>query len=165
MKAWERLDDRQKAVVTVGGGIALAVLFAIGVVEPTLEKRAELQDRVVQTQAEADWVERQADVIQKATANEDGEGLESNPPASPAEVLTRVETTVADVGIEDGFREARPSNGAVEVRFEGVEYAALVNWLERFDGGVAMAGERMRLQRGEAAGHVDATVEFREPET
>ena len=151
---WEGLASRERRIVGATGGLlVLAILFLL-VLEPALDRRADLRSQLQQLVNEHAWMEAHAPAV-GAHAAVPGPSPAARPGGSPLGVVD-VSARAARLG--PALRRVRPLETGVEVELEGASWAALMRWLGDIESRHGLRIDSLSIDRGTESGRVNAQV-------
>lgn len=153
MKArWNALSSRERALVSIGGAVLLAVALWIGVWEPLDRHRDALAEQAAARQALADWL---AGLEQRLPAERPTRDAATLGGRSP---LAVVDQSARTAGLAAALQRIEPgSPGEVRVTLERAEFPAMMQWLDRLVDERPFQVVSLRADRVES-GRVDARV-------
>lgn len=139
--------------------LALPLGLAFGVIEPLSERRLAAEQRLIDAQAQRDWLRaRQGDLATLPA-----------PGTAPPRTVTQA-SPVGLGGIEarltaEGLRQhvvalAAPSRGDVVIQLESVGFAEVMQWVASVEADAGYALGALRLRRAAEPGAVDVELQL-----
>ncbi|WP_116368649.1 type II secretion system protein GspM [Parahaliea mediterranea] len=151
MNQWfARFNAREQLSLLALAVVLLVYLAYMLLYRPLDERRDDMQARNAATAVSLQRVD--AMVSEILALREGGEGNRQR-----RNLTTLVNQTTAAVGLAVSRLQPN-SRGDIQVRFEGVEYAALAGWLYEVEFGQALLVRELSMTQSGGAGRVDATV-------
>ena len=151
---WEGLAARERRIVAAAGGVLLLAILFLFVLEPALERRADLRVQLQQLVNEHAWMEAQAPAV-RARAAAPGATPAARPGSSPLGV---VDVSARAAGLGPALRRVRPLETGVEAELEGAAYTALLRWLGTLESRHGLRVESLSVDRGAEPGRVNAQL-------
>jgi general secretion pathway protein M len=151
---WDGLAARERGIVAIAGGVLLLALLFLFVLEPALERRADLRAQLQQLVNEHAWMEAQAPAV-RARAATPGAAQVTRPGSSPLGV---VDVSARAAGLGPALRRVRPLERGVEAELEGAAYTALLRWLGTLETRHGLRVESLSIDRGSEPGRVNAQL-------
>ena len=129
MKDWYlALSERERLILSFGGGAALVLLAWALVWAPVMDDLGRLRQRVAAQEADLAWLQDAAVEARRLQAQA-AAGPTRNRGTS---LLTLVEQTTRAAGINEQVNRVDPQGpGRVQVRLSGVPFDDVVRWLGR----------------------------------
>ncbi|GAB3287066.1 type II secretion system protein GspM [Parahaliea aestuarii] len=151
MNQWfARFSAREQLSLLV---MAIALLLYLAFMllwKPLDARRDDMQARNAATAASLQRVDTMVSEILALREGGDGAPQRRN-------LTSLVNQTTAAAGLAVSRLQPN-SRGEIQVRFEGVEYAALAGWLYEVEFGQALLVRELSLTQSGSAGRIDATV-------
>jgi general secretion pathway protein M len=151
---WEGLAARERRIIMVAGGALLLAALFLFVLEPALERRADLRAQLQELVNEHAWMEAQAPAV-RARAAAPGVAEAARPGSSPLGV---VDVSARAAGLGPALRRVRPLESGVEAELEGAAYATLLRWLGTLENRHGLRVESLSLDRGPEPGRVNSQL-------
>jgi general secretion pathway protein M len=150
---WRGLVHREKVLVVLGGGVLLAALYYLLVLEPLDQRVTRLEKSLRAEQETAAWLEAQRPAVQ-------GQGTQAAPAADDGRSLLAVINDAATAhGIATGLKRVTPqSERNLTLGFEDVPYAGVMQWLQEMVSQRGAKIERLHMERREQPGVVTAEM-------
>ncbi|AGA35458.1 General secretion pathway M protein [Thioalkalivibrio nitratireducens DSM 14787] len=154
MKAWwDGLADRERRIVLLAALVGLLAGAFLFVLEPALERRELLADRLQQLVDEHAWMQAQAPAV-RARAQTAGP-VPTRPGGSP---LGIVDVSARSAGLGAALRRVRPLESGVEAELEGAAYPALIRWLATLESGHGLQVISLGIDPGPEPGRVNVQL-------
>jgi general secretion pathway protein M len=153
MKAWwESLATRERALISGGALVALAVLGYGLAWEPFQSSHRRLQQSVAEQRADLAWMQQAAQEIQRlssaAPLENDGRSL-----------LTLVDQTARTAGLGAALKQITPQgDDKLSARLDRVEFDQLLDWLGALERQYPVVLINLNVDRTETTGLVNARV-------
>ncbi len=153
MKAWwESLATRERALISGGALVALAVLGYGLAWEPFQSSHRRLQQSVAEQRADLAWMQQAAQEIQRlssaAPLENDGRSL-----------LTLVDQTARTAGLGAALKQITPQgDDKLSARLDRVEFDQLLDWLGALERQYPVVLINLSVDRTETTGLVNARV-------
>ncbi|MCC7199350.1 MAG: type II secretion system protein M [Gammaproteobacteria bacterium] len=142
------LPARDRRAVTIGAPIG-AVLLVAGLVVALAFSVSASRERVARKSADLAWLQSVAPRVQSLPA-----GVNAN-----EALAVVVDRTAREAGLGQALTGATPrDNGALEVRFEGAQFDAVVAWMTRLQQELGVTIGGAVIDRTEAIGVVNVTL-------
>lgn len=151
---WEGLAVRERRIVAAAGIVLLLAVVFLFVVEPALERRAQLHGQLQELVNEHAWMEAQAPAV-RAQAAAPGATAAARPGTS---ALGVVDVSARAAGLESALRRVRPLETGVEAELEGAVYTSLLRWLGVLESRHGLRVMSLSIDRGPEPGRVNAQV-------
>jgi general secretion pathway protein M len=150
---WRGLVQREKILVLLGGGVLLACLYYLLVLEPLAQRMERLEKSVRAENETLSWLEAQRAVVL-------GQGGGAAPAVDDGRSLLAIINDAASAhGIATGLKRVTPlSERNLTLGFEDVPYAGVMQWLQEM---VAQRGariERLHMERRDKPGIVSTEI-------
>ncbi|AHE99798.1 type II secretion system protein GspM [Thioalkalivibrio paradoxus] len=150
---WDGLAERERRIVLLA---ALVMLLAGGylfVLEPALERRVVVADRLQQLVDEHAWMQAQAPAVRlQAQSAVPGVTRRGGSPLGIVDVSAR------SAGLGSALRRVRPLESGVEAELEGAEYPALMRWLAALESEHALQVISLGIDPGPEPGRVNVQL-------
>ena len=150
---------RERWLLLVALLLALPLGLAFGVIEPLTERRLAAEQRLIDAQAQRDWLRTRQGELASLPA----------PGADLPQAVTQA-SPVGLGGIEarlsaEGLRQhvvalAAPSRGDVVIQLEAVDFAEVMRWVASVEAEAGYALGALSLRRTEVPGEVDAELQL-----
>lgn len=151
---WEGLAARERRIVAAAGVVLLLAAVFLFLLEPALERRAELRGQLQQLVNEQAWMEAHASAV-RARAAAPGAAVAARPGSS---ALGVVDVSARAAGLGSALRRVRPLETGVEAEFEGAAYTSLLRWLGVLESRHGLRVMSLSIDRGPEPGRVSAQV-------
>lgn len=124
MKAWwESLATRERALVSGGLAVTLAVLIYVLVWEPFQVSHRRLQQSVAEQRADLAWMRQVAQDIQRLSGT-------AQPRSDGRSLLTVVDQTARAAGLGTALKQITPQGeDKLSARLDAVEFDKLLPWI------------------------------------
>lgn len=155
---WEGLAARERRIVAFAAGIVLLAVAFLFVLEPALERRADLRAQLQQLVNEYAWMEAQAPAVAARTTS--GSTPSARTGTSPLGV---VDVSARAAGLGPALRRVRPLETGVEVELEAAPWTALLRWMGTLESRHGLRIETLSLDRGGESGNVNAQLRIELP--
>ena len=156
---WEGLATRERRIVAAAGSVLLLAILFLLVLEPALDRRADLRSQLQQLVNEHAWMEAQAPAVRARAAAPDAAPA-ARPGSSPLGV---VDVSARAAGLGPALRRVRPLETGVEAELEGASYTALLRWLGTLESRHGLRVESLSIDRGPEPGRVNAQLRIEAP--
>jgi general secretion pathway protein M len=147
---WNARNSRERRILAIAGGILLAAILYVVLIEPVLNARARLEKQLPMARAEVRLLRAQVAEIER---------LRASVPAAPQGALTsRVGVIASQLGARDAFQEisALP-DGRVRVVARTIQTRVWLDWLKRIEDSGARI-EHCRVTPLEPIGEVNVEL-------
>ena len=153
MKAWwESLAIRERALISGGALVALAVLGYGLAWEPFQSSHRRLQQSVAEQRADLAWMRQAAQEIQRLSSA-------ALPESDGRSLLTLVDQTARTAGLGAALKQITPQgDDKLSARLDRVEFDQLLDWLGALERQYLVALINLSVDRTETAGLVNARV-------
>lgn len=150
--ALARRAPRERLLLALLAFAVLPAALWLALLDPLAARRAEARAALAETRALADWVAaRRAEIAALAVPGEAG----PRPPIG----LSALEQSLIEAGLRAAVSDlANRDGGGIELRFETVNFRALMAWLGRADPGWGYDIAALRLSARDAPGLVAAEL-------
>jgi general secretion pathway protein M len=149
----ERLSERERRIVLVGGAIAL-LLIVTAIVTPLQRRVIAADQRVERKRDDLAWLRSMAPQLV---------GLQANaPPPLRESLVVLVDRTARQSGLERALVGSQPSgDGALNVRLEQTSFDALISWLSQLQERYGVRVDAADFDAAGTAGTVNASLVLR----
>jgi general secretion pathway protein M len=153
MKAWwDHLANRERALISGGIVLMLAVLGYLLVWEPFQSSHRRLQHSVAEQRADLAWMRQAAQEIQRLSGA-------SRPKSDGRSLLTLVDQTARTAGLGAALKQITPQgDDKLSARLDAVEFDRLLPWLGALEREHPIILTHLSVDRTETAGLVNARV-------
>ncbi len=153
MKAWwTSLGDRERALISGGAVMALAVLGYVLAWEPFQSSHRRLQQSVAEQRAELAWMRQAAQEIQRLSGA-------AQPRSDGRSLLTLVDQTARTAGLGAALKQITPQgDDKLSARLDAVEFDKLLPWLGVLEREHPITLINLSVDRTETPGLVNARV-------
>jgi general secretion pathway protein M len=152
-RAFARMNERERRLVTLGAAAALLLLI-IGVVMPLQRSVSVATDRIEHKRDDLGWL--------RSMAPQFGTLRLSTPQPLHESLVVLVDRTARESGIGKALVGSQPSgNGGLNVHFEQVPFDSLVTWLSQVGDRYNVRAESATLDASNSPGAVNATLVLR----
>ena len=159
MKAyWTQLNVRQQTVLAMAAVILAAAAFFLWVWEPLAESRDAKRDQVAAQRALLDWLEAVEPLTQALRQGETGAR-----DLGGRSLLGLADQTARSAGLAGALTRIEPvGEDQVRVWLDEAEFVATMRWLEQLSMDYPVRTAQLEVERGRAAGMVNARVTLSE---
>ena len=150
---WQNLTARERAMVSIAGGLAVLVLGYFMLVRPLAAYEAESQRALARAQAVYQQIDAGAAEVEAARGSTQAKGAET----------TSVRVAVAQSARETGVAISRlqpGADGALTVWVESVSSPVFYRWLEALSAAHGIAPVKVVAQKSSAGGQLRVQLEF-----
>lgn len=160
MKAWWLgRSARERQVLGAAALLAILLLGWSWVWDPLQTSLRETRSRVIAAEAAMARMQAQAEQYRRLAAQSPAAVS-----AAPGSLLVRVDGSLTEAGIGSSVLRVDPlESGSVRVQFQGVDFDALMRWLEALAARDGLRVTEFGAQRVSAA-RVDARLVLQQPE-
>ncbi len=156
---WMARSARERQVLGMAGLLALLLLGWAWVWDPLQTSLREARTRVIAAEASMAQMQAQAEQYRRLAAQSPVAAS-----AAPGSLLVRVDGSLTEAGIGSSVLRVDPlESGRVRVQFQGVDFNALMRWLEMLAARDGLRVAEFGAQRVSAA-RVDARLVLEQPE-
>lgn len=153
---WAGLAPRERVILLVGMGVLSLLVIWLLIVEPVMNKRAELRQEVMQLTADYTWMQQAAlEVRRRAGMQQDGQLAAG---AAGGSVLTLIEVSASAAGIKASMERVQPEDEGARLWFDAVAFDALVRWLAELEERQGLLVSQLAVDAGAEPGMVSARV-------
>ncbi len=154
MKVWFlALSRREQIFVTALGGVLVAALFILLLVQPLYAGATQRAESVERKQQDLAWM-LQAAVRLKNQGDQTAVGA-----CTGQSLVVIVANTARDAGLDRSLRRNQPAgDNSIRVRFESADAAALIGWLGRLQNSCGIFIESATMDRTATRGVVNAAL-------
>jgi general secretion pathway protein M len=151
MRAWfERLSDRERRIVTLGG-IGAAILLILAIVLPLNRNITQAKQRVATKQGDLAFIQNAVPTLASA-----GPGANM---ASADNLVVLVDSSARESGLGKSLSSSSPGpDKSLRVRFERVAFDGLVAWLARLSQNHGVRVDTAEIESAGEAGLVNAAL-------
>lgn len=154
MTWWARLNSRQQRVLAAAGVLLLAAALFLWVWEPLAESRDLERERVATQRALLDWLEAVDPAARALRQGQAGTG-----DLGGRSLLGLADHTARAAGLAGALTRIEPvAENQVRVWLDEAEFTATMRWLETLSIQHPVQAAQLEVQRGRAAGMVNARV-------
>ncbi len=153
MKAWwDRLEHRERALISGSAMIAMIVLGYVLVWEPFQTSHRRLQQSVAEQRADLAWMRQAAQEIQRLSGA-------ARPKSDGRSLLTLIDQTARTAGIGVALKQMTPQgDDRLSARLDAVEFNKLLPWLGVLEREYPITLINLSVDRTETPGLVNARV-------
>ncbi|MDQ5910865.1 MAG: ral secretion pathway protein [Pseudomonadota bacterium] len=153
MKAWwESLATRERALVSGGLAVTLAVLIYVLVWEPFQVSHRRLQQSVAEQRADLAWMQQAAQDIQRLSGT-------ARPRSDGRSLLTVVDQTARAAGLGAALKQITPQGeDKLSARLDAVEFDKLLPWIGTLEREHPIVLINLSVDRTEISGLVNARL-------
>lgn len=154
---WQQLSTRDQRVLLIGGAVALVLLYLLAVRLPAGEAVARLERQVQSQQALVSWMQQAAHEIRALQG--EGDGGDGSSGSGDQAVFAVAEENVQAAELSEFVRRVEPArDGGARLVFEKVSFDTLMGWLTALRNDHGLVATRLRVDRGDATGRVNARL-------
>ena len=153
---WHGLAWREQRLLLAATGVMLVAVLFLGLIEPMLKQRADLQEQLQRLVDEAAWLEAHAALVQ-AQAGQGGLTGSARPQGS-ASALAVVDASARRAGLGSALRRVRPDDQAVEAELEAAAYGSVMRWLAALETEHGLRIVSLSLDPAEESGRVNVLL-------
>lgn len=156
---WLRLSPRERQMVALGVGVALALLGYFMVWQPSQQRLRSLRANVTELRNDLVWM--------KAAASEVNRLRQIHPrtaaqPAPAQSLLTLVDGAARGAGLDSALKRLEPKGeNMLTLRFEQASFDGIVQWLATLAGQYGVSVADATVERTAQTGRIDAQLVLR----
>jgi len=149
---WESLAIRERALVSGGLAVTLAVLIYVLVWEPFQVSHRRLQQNVAEQRADLAWMRQAAQDIQRLSGT-------ARPRSDGRSLLTVVDQTARAAGLGTALKQITPQGeDKLSARLDAVEFDKLLLWIGTLEREHPIILIHLSVDRTEIPGLVNARL-------
>ncbi len=153
---WAGLAPRERIILLAGMGVLGLLIIWLLIVEPVINKRADLRQEVMQLTTDHTWMQQAALEVRRRA------GMQSNGQASAGiaggSVLTLIEVSANASGLKESMERVQPEGEGARLWFDAVAFDALVRWLAELEQRQGLMVSQLSVDAGAEPGVVSARV-------
>ncbi|HET9679007.1 MAG TPA: type II secretion system protein M [Gammaproteobacteria bacterium] len=153
------LDTRERWLVGAGGALLFITLLYILAIEPFVQSKSSLADKVANREADLAWMQQTLPRIQNLRGNAQTLGT------LQGSLLAAVDASAKKNGLGNAIRTIQQDNNgrAVRIRLEAASFDAIVRWLNSLRSTYGVTVESISIDQGDAPGTVNASLTLQQP--
>lgn len=153
---WAGLAQRERIILIAGLVVLGLLVIWLLIIEPVVNKRADLRREVMQLSADHTWMQQAALEVRRRA------GMQSAGQAGAAvaggSVLTLIEVSANAANLNEAIERVQPEGDGARLWFEAVPFDGLVRWLAELEQRQGLLVSQLAVDAGTEPGMVSARV-------
>ena len=153
---WAGLAQRERIILIAGMVVLGLLVIWLLIIEPVVNKRADLRREVMQLSADHTWMQQAALEVRRRA------GMQSAGQAGAAvaggSVLTLIEVSANAANLNEAIDRVQPEGDGARLWFEAVPFDGLVRWLAELEQRQGLLVSQLAVDAGAEPGMVSARV-------
>lgn len=160
MREWfDSLAPRERLMVVFGAVVVGILLFWSLVMAPLGNSVAQMTDRVEAKRDLIVWMQQVAPRLKSA-----GPGGDATADGGEGSLVVLIDRTARSAGLGSALTRNQPvGEDGIRVQLRDASFDAMTRWLMQLRTGSGLALDSASIERGEAAGTVNASLVLRQP--
>lgn len=154
MELWSRLDDRQKKLTMVAGGVVTCLLYYAVIWEPIHDSVVQLRQDIHNDQDLLVWMKQAQTQLKRRNK------VTHDQTSSNTSILALTENSIQSANLSGLLKEIKQEGEGVLVRFDNVSYVDFLKWLSDFQSGYGIKIDRVKLQRTANPGVINVNLQL-----